>query len=165
MTLETLNDLYLSELGDIYNAEKQLVRALPKIIARTGSTELRQVLKEHLGEAHDQTARLEWVFEAHGESPAGKRSRGMEGILAECEEMVSRDAAPAARDAAIIAALQRAKHYEMAVYVTVRIYAQQLGHDRTAAALQQTLKEEIAANHKLSRLAAKQIEVEAARAA
>jgi len=158
MTLESLNELYLSELSALYNAEKQLIKTLPKIIQKTDSAQLRQALKTHLEEAYDQTARLEWVYEVHGENPNKQRNKSVESLLAEGEEMVGSDAAPAARDAAIIAALQRVKHYEIAVYSTARTYAQQLGHDATAAVLQETLEEEIAANDNLTGAAARRIQ-------
>src|SRR5580692_8193375 len=107
MKLESLHDLYLLELSDLYSAEKQIVKALPKMIEKTESAELRQALEDHLEETKGHVERLEQVFEMHSEGPKRQKCKGMEGILAECAEMVGRDAAPAVRDAAISSAAQR----------------------------------------------------------
>lgn len=165
MKLESLHDLYLSELSDLYSAEKQIVKALPKMIEKTQSAELRQALEEHLEETKGHVDRLEEVFEMHGESPARQKCKGMEGVLAEGDELVGKDASPAVRDAAIISAGQRVEHYEMAGYGTVRTWAKQLGHERAAAVLQQTLDEEMAADEKLTKIANSQVNIEAARTA
>src|SRR5580704_471128 len=138
MKMESLHDLYLSELSDLYSAEKQIVKALPKMIEKTESPELRQALEDHLGETQGHVARLEQVFEMHGESPQREKCKGMEGVLAEGDELVGKDATPAVRDAAIISAAQRVEHYEMAGYGTVRTYAEQLGYDKAATILQET---------------------------
>ena len=127
MKLESLHDLYLSELSDLYSAEKQIVNALPKMIEKTESPELRQALEDHLEETRGHVERLEQVFEMHGESPQREKCKGMEGVLAEGDELVGKDATPAVRDAAIISAAQRVEHYEMAAYGTVRTWAEQLG--------------------------------------
>jgi ferritin-like metal-binding protein YciE len=161
MKLESLHDLYLSELRDLYSAEKQIVKALPKMIEKTESPELRQALEDHLEQTTGHVERLEHVFEMHGESPKRQKCKGMEGILAEGDEMVGHDAAPAVRDAAIISAGQRVEHYEMAAYGTVRTYAEQLGHGRAAAVLQETLDEERAADEKLTSIAKSRVNVEA----
>jgi ferritin-like metal-binding protein YciE len=165
MKFESLHDLYLSELSDIYSAEKQIVKALPKMIEKTGSAELRQALEDHLEETNGHVDRLEEVFEMHGESPKRQKCKGMEGILQEGDELVGQDATAAVRDAAIIAAAQRVEHYEMAVYGTLRTWANQMGHERAAAVLQQTLDEEGAADEKLTSIAAKQVNIEATRTA
>jgi ferritin-like metal-binding protein YciE len=165
MKLESLHDLYLSELSDLYSVEAQIVKALPKMIRKTDSPELRKALEDHLAETHGHVTRLEQVFEMHGESPKKTKCKGMEGILAEGDELVGQDAVPAVRDAAIIAAAQRVEHYEMAVYGTVRTYAEQLGHAKAAATLQETLDEEGAANEKLTEIAAERVNVEATRTA
>ena len=161
MKMESLHDLYLSELSDLYSAEKQIVKALPKMIAKTESPELRQALEDHLEETKGHVERLEQVFEMHGESPKRQKCKGMEGVLAEGDEMVGHDATPAVRDAAIISAGQRVEHYEMAAYGTVRTYAEQLGHGKAAAVLQKTLDEERAADEKLTSIATKRVNVEA----
>jgi ferritin-like metal-binding protein YciE len=165
MKLESLHDLYLSELSDLYSAEKQIVKALPKMIEKVQSAELRQALEDHLEQTKGHVERLEEVFEMHGESPARQKCKGMEGVLEEGSELVGKDATPAVRDAAIISAGQRVEHYEMAVYGTVRTWAQQLGHERAAAVLQQTLDEEMAADEKLTKIANSQVNIEATRTA
>jgi ferritin-like metal-binding protein YciE len=165
MKLESLHDLYLSELSDLYSAEKQILKALPRMIQKTTSPELRQALEDHLAETNGHVTRLEQVFEMHGESPKKTKCKGMEGVLEEGDELVGQDATPAVRDAAIIAAGQRVEHYEMAVYGTVRTYADQLGHSRAAAVLQETLDEESAANEKLTSIATQRVNVEATRTA
>jgi ferritin-like metal-binding protein YciE len=165
MKLESLHDLYLLELSDLYSAEKQIVKALPKMIEKTESPELRQALEDHLEETKGHVERLEEVFEMHGESPKRQKCKGMEGVLAEGDEMVGLDAAPAVRDAAIISAGQRVEHYEMAGYGTVRTYAEQLGYGRAAAVLQMTLDEERAADEKLTDIAKLRVNVEATQTA
>jgi ferritin-like metal-binding protein YciE len=134
--------LYLLELSDLYSAEKQIVKALPKMIEKTESPELPQALEDHLEETRGHVERLEQVFEMHGESPQKDKCKGMEGVLSEGDELVGKDAIPAVRDAAIISAAQRVEHYEMAAYGTVRTWAEQLGYDKAAAVLQETLDEE-----------------------
>ena len=163
--LESLYELYLLELSDLYSAEKQIVKALPKMIEKTASPALRQALENHLEETQGHVERLEQVFEMHGESPQREKCKGMEGVLDEGDELVGKDAIPAVRDAAIISAAQRVEHYEMAAYGTVRTWAEQLGHDRAAAVLQETLDEEEAADEKLTDIAASQINIEATRTA
>jgi ferritin-like metal-binding protein YciE len=165
MKLESLHDLYLSELSDLYSAEKQILKALPKMIQKTESPELRQTLEDHLAETNGHVTRLEEVFEMHGESPKKTKCKGMEGVLAEGDELVGKDAALAVRDAAIISAAQRVEHYEIAVYGTVRTYAEQLGHSRAAAVLQETLDEERGANEKLTSIATQRVNIEATRTA
>src|SRR5580700_9836872 len=137
MKMESLHDLYLSELSDLYSAEKQIVKALPKMIEKAESAELRQALEDHLEETRGHVDRLEQVFEMHGETPARQKCKGMEGVLEEGDELVGKDAAPAVRDAAIISAAQRVEHYEMAAYGTVRTYAEQMGQQRAANVLQE----------------------------
>jgi ferritin-like metal-binding protein YciE len=163
--LESLNELYLLELSDLYSAEKQIVKALPKMIEKTESPELRQALEDHLEETRGHVERLEQVFEMHGESPQKEKCKGMEGVLAEGDELVGKDAIPAVRDAAIISAAQRVEHYEMAAYGTVRTWAEQLGYDKAAAVLQETLDEEEAADEKLTDIAASRVNTEATRTA
>jgi ferritin-like metal-binding protein YciE len=107
--------------------------------------------------------RLDQVFEMHGESPQRRKCKGMEGVLEEGDELVGKDATPEVRDAAIISACQRVEHYEMAAYGALRTFAEQLGHDKAAAVLQQTLDEERAADEKLTGIATARVNVEAAR--
>jgi ferritin-like metal-binding protein YciE len=165
MKLESLHDLYLSELRDLYSAEDQIVKALPKMIEKAESTKLRNALTSHLEETRLHVARLEQVFEMHGEQAKKEKCKGMQGVLEEGDEMVGKDATPAVRDAAIISACQRVEHYEMAAYGTVRTYAEQMGHQRAAAILKETLDEEVAADQKLTEIARNRVNIEAARTA
>ena len=153
MKLESLHDLYLSELKDLYSAEDQIVKALPKVIEEVESADLRTALENHLEETRGHVSRLERVFEMHGEDPKKQKCKGMQGVLEEGAEMIGKDATPAVRDAGIISACQRVEHYEIAAYGTVRTYAAQLGHQRAAAVLKQTLDEELAADRKLTEIA------------
>jgi len=164
MKLETLHDLYLSELKDLYSAEDQIVKALPKMIENAESPDLRTALAQHLEETRGHVARLEQVFEMHGEEARKQKCKGMQGVLAEGDEMVGKDATPAVRDAAIISSCQRVEHYEISAYGTVRTYAEQMGHQRAAAILKQTPDEELAADKKLTQIA-KSRNIQAARTA
>jgi len=162
--LESLYDLYLSELRDLYSAEDQIIKALPKVIEKVQSPELRNALASHLEETRGHVARLEQVFQMHGEEAKKQKCKGMEGVLDEGGEMIGKDATPAVRDAAIISACQRVEHYEMAAYGTVRTFAEQMGQERAAKLLQETLDEETAADEKLTNIAASR-NIEAARTA
>ncbi len=163
MKLESLHDLYISELKDLYSAEDQILKALPKVIEKATTPELRQALQDHLEQTRGHVARLEQIFDMHGEEAKKQKCKGMQGVLAEGEEMIGYDATPEVRDAAIISACQRVEHYEMAAYGTVRTYAEQMGHERAAALLQETLDEEVAADEKLTDIAASRVNMEAAR--
>lgn len=163
MKLESLHDLYLSELRDLYSAEDQIIKALPKVIEKTTSPELRQALSDHLEETRGHVTRLEAVFQMHGEEPKKQKCKGMQGVLSEGEDLLGYDAPAAVRDAAIISACQRVEHYEIAAYGTVRTYAEQLGHDRAASTLQETLDEESAADEKLTQIASNRVNIEATR--
>jgi ferritin-like metal-binding protein YciE len=165
MKLESLNDLYLAELKDLYSAEDQIVSALPKIIGKVQSPGLRQALEKHLEETRGHVSRLEQVFEMSGQPAKKQKCKGMEGLLDEGDELIGKDATPAVRDAAIIAACQRVEHYEMAAYGTVRTYADQLGLNRASTMLQETLDEESAADEKLTLLAKQGINMQATRTA
>jgi ferritin-like metal-binding protein YciE len=165
MKLESLNDLYLSELRDLYSAEDQIVKALPKMIEKAESANLRNALTSHLEQTRNHVTRLEQIFEMHGEQAKKQKCKGMQGVLEEGDEMVGKDATPAVRDAAIISACQRVEHYEMAAYGTVRTYAEQMGQQRAAALLKETLDEETAADQKLTEIARKRVNIEAARTA
>ena len=165
MKLESLNDLYLSELKDLYSAEDQIIKALPKMIEKAKSQQLQTALSNHLEETRGHVRRLEQVFEIHGEEAKKEKCKGIQGILEEGDEMVGKDATPAVRDAAIIASCQRVEHYEMAAYGTVSTYAEQLGHQRAAILLKQTLEEEHAADEKLTEIAESGINIQATRTA
>lgn len=161
MKLETLNDLYVAELKDLYSAEHQLLKALPKMAKAASDAQLAQAFTDHLAETKGQVARLEKIFKKLDVSPKGKTCKAMEGLLEEGKELMSEDAAPTVMDAALIAAAQRVEHYEMAGYGCVRTFAQLLGFDDAASLLQETLDEEGAADKKLTKLAETVINAEA----
>jgi len=163
MRINSLHDLYVEELRDLYNAETQIAKALPKMAKAAGAAELRSALEEHLQVTREQVERLERIFERLNESPKGSKCKGMEGIIEEGEEMLDKDAPEQVRDAALISAAQRVEHYEMAGYGTARTYARQLGYDDHAELLQQTLNEEGEADKKLTRLAEALVNIEATR--
>jgi ferritin-like metal-binding protein YciE len=153
MHLESLHDLYVDELKDLYNAENQLLKALPKMAKAAAAPELRTAFEDHLEETRGQVERLERIFKKLDASPKGKKCKGMEGLIEEGKEVMGQDAEPAVLDAALIAAAQRVEHYEMAGYGCVRNYARLLGYDDAAELLQETLDEEGAADKKLTELA------------
>ena len=151
--LNTLQDIYIEELRDIYNAEMQITKALPRMIKAVTNEELKSAFENHLQETEGHVERLEQVFELAGQKVRGKKCAAMEGIIEEAKETLSEDIDDNAMDAAIIAAAQKVEHYEIASYGTVRTWAQQLGFNDQADILEQTLDEEKAANDKLSQIA------------
>lgn len=161
MKLESLRDLYIEELKDLYSAESQLLKALPKMAKAATAPELQQAFENHLVETEGQVERLETIFEELEEKPTGKTCQAMKGLVEEGKEAIEQDAEDDVRDAALIAAAQRVEHYEMAGYGCVRTYAELLGYDEAAKLLQQTLNEEGAADKALTKLS-KRINVEAA---
>lgn len=163
MKLETLNDVYLDNLKDLYNAEGQLVAALPKLAKAAHAEELRSAFQEHLEETRGHIERLDRIFQELGKNPKGKKCKGMEGLIDEGKEIISGDASPA-RDAALIAAAQRVEHYEIAGYGCARTFAQILGDNNAAKLLQEILDEEAAADEKLTSLAESVVNAEAAMA-
>lgn len=164
MKLESLHDLFVDELKDLYNAENQLVKALPKMAKAASSDELRSAFQEHLEQTKEHVNRLEKVFKELNCNPKGKKCRAMEGLIEEGSERLDGDADGAVKDAALIAAAQRVEHYEIAGYGCVRTYAEQLGRSEAANLLQQTLDEEGATDKKLTQLAEGIINQEAATA-
>jgi ferritin-like metal-binding protein YciE len=153
MASSTLHDAFIEELRDTYDAEKQLTKALPKLAKTATSPQLRQAFESHLAETQQQIARLEQVFTSIEEKPRGKHCDGMAGIIEEGKSIMEEDMDESTMDACLIAAGQRAEHYEMAAYGTLVAWAQAMGHDEAAALLQQTLDEEKNADKKLSALA------------
>jgi ferritin-like metal-binding protein YciE len=153
MEHRALRELYVDELKDIYNAESQLVKALPKMAKAATSDELRNGFEEHLEQTRGHVQRLEQIFKALGEKPTGKKCKGMEGLVAEGQEMMDEDFEDDLMDAALISAAQRVEHYEIAAYGTVRTYAELLGEDEAVTLLEQTLEEEKETDQKLSDLA------------
>jgi ferritin-like metal-binding protein YciE len=161
MKLKSLHDLYVDELKDLYSAENQLLKALPKMAKAASAEDLRSAFYDHLDETRGQVARLEQIFKKLDTSPKGKKCKAMEGLIEEGKEVLEEDANPEVKDAALIAAGQRVEHYEMAGYGCVRTFARLLGYDDAADLLQETLDEEGAADKKLTELAETVINVAA----
>jgi ferritin-like metal-binding protein YciE len=161
MKLKTLHDLYVDELKDLYNAEHQLLSALPKMAKAASDTRLAKAFTDHLAQTKNQVDRLEEIFKKLDVGPKGKTCQAMKGLLEEGKEAIDHDAEETVRDAALIAAAQRVEHYEMAGYGCVRTFARLLGEDQAADLLQETLDEEGAADKKLTKLAETVINAEA----
>lgn len=161
MKIDSLKKLYIHELKDLYSAEKQLVKALPKIIDAAAHPELKAALSEHLDETKGHLQRLEQIFSNLKAAPTGHHCKGMEGLLEEGDGVIKDATDAQVRDAGIIAACQRVEHYEMAGYGTAAAYAELLNELDAAALLQKTLDEEGGADTKLSRLARTLINLEA----
>jgi ferritin-like metal-binding protein YciE len=159
-----LRKLYIDELKDLYNAENQLIKALPKMAKAATSPDLKAGFEEHLKQTQEQVARLEKIFDGLGQSPKGKHCNGMEGLIKEGGEIIEEGPEPEELNAGLIAAAQRVEHYEMAGYGCVRTYAKLLGENDAAALLEQTLKEEKETDANLTKLAGT-INVEAMNAA
>ena len=161
----TLHDAFIMELRDAYDAEKQLIKALPKMAKAASTEELRDALEQHLEETREHVIRLEQVFGTLDEKVKGKHCEGIAGIIEEGQSTLAEDLDDAALDACIIAAGQRAEHYEMAAYGTLVAWARAMGHDEAAELLQETLDEEKAADETLTSLAEGGINEEAAQMA
>ena len=153
MKLNSLRDLYIAELKDLYDAENRIVKALPKMAEAASSPDLRSAFEEHLQQTQGHVDRLEQVFRKLDETPKGDKCKGIVGIIDEGEDMMDKDAAPAVSDAALIASAQRVEHYEIAAYGTVRTFARRLGYEDQAQLLNQTLQEEGDTDKKLTSLA------------
>lgn len=153
MELEHLMNLYVDELKDVYNAEQQILKALPKMAEKAKHGELRQAFENHRAMTEEQVKRLDRIFDDLKQSPGGKKCKGMEGLIEEGEEMMKEDADPDVLDAAMISAAQRVEHYEIAAYGTLRTYANQLGLKDHAKLLQTTLDEEGNTDKLLTRIA------------
>ncbi len=161
----TLHDAFIDELRDAYDAEKQLTKALPKLSKAASNPDLREAFEMHLQETQGHVERLEQVFESIGEKVKGKHCDGIAGIIEEGKSVMDEDFDETTMDACLIAAGQRAEHYEMAAYGTLVAWAQAMGHTEAAELLQQNLEEEKAADQKLSELAESGINQNAADAA
>lgn len=153
MKIESLRDLYVEQLKDLYNAEQQLIKALPKMAKAASSEELRAAFESHLEETRQHAQRIETIFEQLGEKARGKKCKAMEGLVAEGGEVIEEDMENSIKDAALIAAAQRVEHYEIAGYGCVRAYATKLGEDDAATLLSQTLEEEKEADKALNDIA------------
>lgn len=160
MENQGLKELYVDELKDLYSAENQLVKALPKLAKASASEELRAGFEEHLEQTKGHVGRLEQIFEMLGESPKGKKCAGMEGLVEEGSEVMKEGLEGAVLDAALIGAAQRVEHYEIAAYGTARSFAETLGESEQVSLLEATLAEEKETDEKLTDLA-KQINQQA----
>jgi len=153
MAIETLHDLYVDELKDLYSAENQILKALPRLIKAANSDELRTALEAHAKVTEKHAQRLEKIVGNLGEKPTGKKCVGMEGVLEEGKELFKHEVEPDVMDAGIIGACQKVEHYEIASYGTARAHAKQLGHREAASVLMQTLNEEKQADDTLTKIA------------
>jgi ferritin-like metal-binding protein YciE len=153
MELENLRDLYVHELKDLYSAEKQMIRNMPKLTKAAKNKQLAAAFTQHLEQTKRQAERLEQILKNLGESTRGPKCAGMEGVLAEGDELLAEDATDEVRDAGLIAAAQRAEHYEIAGYGCARTYAEELGDKQGAKLLDASLREEAATDTKLTKLA------------
>ncbi len=149
----TMEDLFLDEIRDLYDAEQQIIKALPKMMKASESPDLKEAFEEHLAQTQVQASRLEQIFNTLGEKSGGEKCDAMHGLLKEGDKLVDHTDAGAVRDAGLIAAAQRVEHYEMAGYGSARSFAQMLGHDDAAALLEETLEEEKETDEKLTDLA------------
>ena len=154
MALNTLSDVFLEQIEDLYSAETQLVEALPRVAAAAGDEKLRAALEEHLEQTRGHVARLTEVFGTIGGRPmSSEKCEGMAGLLREGEHIIGMPGSGPAKDAAIIGAAQRVEHYEIAAYGTARTLAQELGYDEARSILDDTLDEESAADEMLTKIA------------
>src|SRR5438045_155186 len=153
MKLDTLQKLYIDELRDLYNAENQLLKALPKMAKGASSEELKNALENNLGQTETYVERLEQIFGEIDQTPKGKTCRAMKGLIQEGSEILREDGEESVLDAGIIVAAQKVEHYEIAAYGSVRTFAKLLGQKKAAELLQTTLNEESEANELLNGLA------------
>ena len=153
MKINSLHELYITELKDLFDAENRITKALPKMAEAANSQDLRNAFEHHLDQTRRHTERLERIFQQLNESPKGEKCKGIAGIIDEGEDLMDEDAPAAVTDAALIAAAQRVEHYEIAAYGTVRTYARRLGFDDQARLLDETLREEGETDKKLTTLA------------
>jgi ferritin-like metal-binding protein YciE len=160
MKIETLRELLIDELQDLHSAEEQITKALPKIIKASHSPALKQAFEHHLEETKNHVTRLEQIFKRMNESPGGKTSEAMKGLLKEGEERIHDGGEAEVLDSGLISAAQRVEHYEIAAYGSARTYAELLGNHDAVQLLSQTLEEEKAADAKLGQVA-RRVNVEA----
>ena len=161
MKLESLKDLYLEQLKDLYSAESQIIDALPRMAEAADSADLRKAFNDHLRQTEEHVRRLERIFQSLQENPKGETCEGMKGLLKEGSKMMKMSGDPSVIDAGLIAAAQRVEHYEMAGYGTVRTYAEMLGKTEHASLLERTLQEEEQTDERLTELAESHINQEA----
>lgn len=162
MQIASLQELFTNELKDLYDAEKQILKELPKMVDAASSPKLQKGFQQHLEQTRKHVERLDQIFQNRRLSAGHKKCKGIEGILEEGGELLKQDVDPDVLDAGLIAAAQKVEHYEIASYGSVRTYAELLGDDKTAALLDETLQEEKATDAKLSELARNEVNLEAA---
>ena len=163
MELQSLQDLFLHELRDIYSAEKQILKALPKMAKAASNPQLKTGFQEHLEQTKEHVNRLEQIFEKLGKPSRGPKCKGMEGLLEEGADMMEEEGEPEVIDAGLISAAQRVEHYEIAAYGCAKTYAKVLGDTEAGSLLDQTLQEEGATDKKLTQLAKSSINIKAAK--
>ena len=164
MSMDSLKDLYIEELKDLYNAENQLLKALPKMAKKASAPELKKAFQDHLAQTEGHVNRLEKIFKGLGEKATGKTCKAMKGLVEEGKEIIEEDGDGSVLDAALIGAAQRVEHYEMAGYGVVRTFAMLLGEQDAMGLLQRTLNEEGETDKRLTKLAESIINVEASNA-
>lgn len=164
MKLNSLKQLYQEGLKDVYDAENQIVKALPKMIKPITEPQLRQALEEHLEQTRGHVRRLEEIFRNLGEDPKSRKCEGLRGILDEGEKTISESEQGPVLDAGLIAAAQRVEHYETAVYGSLKTWAEQLGDQQSVRLLEQTLNEEKEADRKLTEIAQSRVNAQAVKA-
>ena len=165
MEIDNLQELLTEEMRDIYNAEVQLTKAMPKMAKKASNPQLKKAFETHLKETEGQIQRLQKIFDKLGKKPTGKKCAAMEGLIEEGKEMMGEDMDEETMDAALIAVAQKIEHYEIASYGTVRTWARHVGDEQTAKLLQQTLDEEGKTDKLLTEMAENSINVEAAQGA
>src|SRR5688572_28417541 len=161
MKMETLQELYVEQLRDIYDAENQLMKALPKMTKEAKNEELKAAFEQHLEQTEEQITRLDRIFEELGEKSKGHKCKAMMGLIEEGKELMGEDASQDVMDAGLICAAQKVEHYEIATYGCLRTYAEMLGFDEQADLLQETLDEEKDTDENLTELAVSCINLEA----
>jgi len=161
MELKTLNDLLIHQLKDLYGAEQQLLKAMPKMQQEATSQQLKAAFTQHMTETQNQVTRLEKVFQSLGLEPEAEKCKAMEGLLKEAEDFISKDADKEVMDAGLIASAQRVEHYEIAGYGTASTYAKYLGHTEAYELLKETLSEEKQTDEKLSMIAESSVNMKA----
>ncbi len=162
MKLQNIQDLYVHQLKDLYSAEKQLIKALPKMVKATTNEKLAEGFEKHLAQTEKHAERLEQILSHLDETTRGPACKGMEGLLEEGKEIIDCDADDDVRDAGLIAAAQRVEHYEIAGYGTARTFAELVGDTRGAKLLQTTLDEEVETDKKLTQIATRSVNAAAA---
>ncbi|HVJ06853.1 MAG TPA: ferritin-like domain-containing protein [Acidisarcina sp.] len=160
MKIDTLKELYVEELRDLYSAETQSLKALPRMVRAANNVHLKEAFQSHLHETEEQVQRLEQIFAIVGATPKGRTCEGMKGLLKEADEWMDEDAEPDVMDAGLISAAQRVEHYEISGYGTVRTHAELLGDENAVELLEETLQEEKAADARFGQVAIR-INVEA----